>query len=166
MVTNRFGEMVMATSEVDISTKVEEIISKYSGGDRDIISILQDVQEEFKYIPKDVLISVTEKLKMPLSRAYALATFFTAFSLEPKGKHPISVCMGTACHVRGAPRIMDQVERELGIKKGHTTADGNFSLDEVHCLGCCGLAPVITVGESLHGKIKLSQLKKVLSKYQ
>lgn len=156
----------MATTDVDVSSKVDQIVSRYKGGDRDIISVLQDVQDEFNYIPKEALTQVSAKLQVPLSRAYALATFFTAFSLEPKGKHPIAVCMGTACHVRGAPRIMDQLERELGVKQGDTTPDGKFSLDEVHCLGCCGLAPVITVGDDLHGKLRLTQLKRILNKYE
>ncbi len=156
----------MATTDVDVESKVDEIISRYPGGKREIISILQDVQEEFNYIPKDVLIEVSSKLEMPLSRAYALATFYSAFSLEPRGDYPISVCLGTACHVRGAPRIVDQLERELGISKGHTTPDGKFSLDEVRCLGCCGLAPVITVGSDLYGKIKIGRVKSILKKYQ
>ncbi len=148
------------------TSKVEEIISKYSGGEQDIIAILQDVQDEYNYIPKDVLAEITGALQIPMSRAYSLATFFSAFSLEPKGKYPINVCMGTACHVQGAPRILDKLERDLSIKKGQTTSDGLFSLDEVHCLGCCGLAPVITVGEDLYGKVKHGQLKKILKKYQ
>lgn len=156
----------MATTDVDVGSKVDEIISRYPGGKREIISILQDVQEEFNYIPKDVLVEITHRLEMPLSRAYALATFYSAFSLEPRGKYPISVCMGTACHVRGAPRIIEHIERELGVAKGQTTPDGNFSLDEVRCLGCCGLAPVITVGGDLYGKIKIGRVKSILKKYQ
>lgn len=148
------------------TSKVSDIISKYEGREGDVISVLQDVQEEFNHIPKDALKEVSERLQIPFSRAFALATFFTAFSLEPKGEHPISVCMGTACHVRGAPRILEQIERELNVKEGHTTEDGKFSLDEVHCLGCCGLAPVITIGDDLYGKIKISQLKRILKKYQ
>lgn len=156
----------MATTDVDESGKVEEIISKYTGGERDIISVLQDVQEEFNYIPKDVLTEVSEKTGVPLSRAYALATFFTAFSLEPKGEHPITVCLGTACHVRGSRRILERLETELGIKEGETTPDMKFSIDAVRCLGCCGLAPVLTVGKDLHGKVRHGDLKKTVAKYR
>jgi NADH:ubiquinone oxidoreductase subunit E len=159
------GERVMATTDIDLVAKVDEIVSKYPGGVHDIISILQDVQQEFNYIPKEMLIEITKKLGMPLSRAYALATFFSAFSLEPKGEHPISVCLGTACHVRGAPRLVEQLERELKIKEGETTPDGKFSLGEVHCLGCCGLAPVITVGGDLYGKVNVGRIKSILKKY-
>lgn len=150
----------MATSSID------KIVTKYKHGERDIISILQDVQKEHHYIPKEVLSEITQRLKIPLTRAYALATFFSAFSLEPKGEYPVKVCMGTACHVGGGPKILEQLERHLEINEGETTEDGKFSLEEVHCLGCCGLAPVITVGDDVHGKIKVAKVPRVLKKYQ
>ena len=105
-------------------------------------------------------------MNIPLSRVLSLATFFNAFSLKPKGKHPINVGMGTACHVRGAQLILEKLERELEIKSGSTTQDGNFSVDEVRCVGCCGLAPVIMVGDEFHGKLSQTKVPGVLKKYK
>jgi NADH-quinone oxidoreductase subunit E len=156
----------MATTQMEPLTKVEEIISRYPGRDQDIMAILNDIQDEFNYLPKEALLLVKERLKIPLAQIYSIATFFNAFSLVPKGKHPISVCTGTACHVKGAPRILDAFQRELGIGMGETTKDMKFSLDEVRCLGCCGLAPVLTIGKDLHGKVKMSQVKRLLKKYE
>ena len=148
-------------SEHDVSG----IIDKYGGDPSSLIAILQDVQEEYRHLPQDALAQVADKLSIPLSQTYSLATFFKAFSLEPRGKYAVNVCLGTACHVRGGPRILEKLERDLGIKAGETTEDLNFSLDEVHCLGCCGLAPVVTVNEDLYGKLNLTKLPRVLKKY-
>jgi len=148
-------------SEHDVSG----IIEKYEGDSSALIAILQDVQAEYRYLPQDALAQIAEGLSVPLSQTYSLATFFKAFSLEPKGKYAINVCLGTACHVRGGPRILEKLERDLGVKAGETTADLNFSLDEVHCLGCCGLAPVVTVNEDLYGKLSLTKLPRILKKY-
>ncbi|GAG40216.1 unnamed protein product [marine sediment metagenome] len=148
-------------SEHDVSG----IIEKYEGDSSALIAILQDVQAEYRYLPQDALAQIAEGLSVPLSQTYSLATFFKAFSLEPKGKYAINVCLGTACHVRGGPRILEKLERDLGVKAGGTTADLNFSLDEVHCLGCCGLAPVVTVNEDLYGKLSLTKLPRILKKY-
>jgi len=101
-----------------------------------------------------------------LSRTYSLATFYRAFSLKPRGKYPISVCTGTACHVQGAVKILEQIQRELGIKEGETTPDMKFSVGSVRCLGCCGLAPVVTIGKNLHGKVPLARVSKILSQYK
>jgi len=148
-------------SEHDVSGIVEQ----YGGEPSTLIAILQDVQQEYRHLPQDALTQIADNLSIPLSRAYSLATFFKAFSLEPKGKYAVNVCLGTACHVRGGPRILEKLERDLGVKAGETTADMNFSLDEVHCLGCCGLAPVVTVNEDLYGKLNLTKLPRILKKY-
>jgi len=148
-------------SEHDVSG----IVEKYGGEPSTLIAILQDVQQEYRHLPQDALTQIADNLSIPLSRAYSLATFFKAFSLEPKGKYAVNVCLGTACHVRGGPRILEKLERDLGVKAGETTADMNFSLDEVHCLGCCGLAPVVTVNEDLYGKLNLTKLPRILKKY-
>lgn len=148
-------------SEHDVSG----IIEKYGGDASALIAILQDVQEEYRHLPQDALAQITESLSIPLSQTYSLATFFKAFSLEPRGKYAVNVCLGTACHVRGGPRILEKLERDLGVKAGETTADLNFSLDEVHCLGCCGLAPVVTVNEDLYGKLNLTKLSRIMKKY-
>jgi len=145
---------------------ISEILSKYEDEQSSIIGILQDLQEHFGYLPKEILINISKEINIPLSRVLSLATFFAAFSLEPKGKHPIHVCMGTACHVRGAQPILENFERKLGIKVGETTEDRNFSLETVRCIGCCGLAPVVMIGEDVYGKISQSKIPGILKKYK
>ena len=144
----------------------EQILEKHPKHESSIIQVLLDVQDELYYLPKDVLIKISETLNVPLSRTYNLATFYKAFSLKPKGKYPISVCTGTACHVQGAPKILDHIKKELKIAEGETTPDKKFSIDSVRCLGCCGLAPVMTVGKNLHGKVPLGKVSKILKQYK
>ena len=148
-------------SEFDVSS----IMENYHSDPSALIAILQDVQEEYRHLPQEALAQIAEQLSIPLSQAYSLATFFKAFSLEPRGIYSINVCLGTACHVRGGQRILEKLERDLEIQAGETTADLNFSLDEVHCLGCCGLAPVVTVNEDLYGQLSLTKLPRILKKY-
>lgn len=145
---------------------VDKILEKHPKDPSSVIQVLLDVQNELYYLPKDVLLHVSSSLNVPLSRTYNLATFYKAFSLKPKGKYPISVCTGTACHVQGAVKILDQIQRELRIKEGETTPDMKFSVDSVRCLGCCGLAPVVTVGKNLHGKVPLAKVSKILNQYK
>jgi NADH-quinone oxidoreductase subunit E len=145
--------------------KVEGIIERHNRQSSSLIAVLLDVQEEYHYLPKDALLEIAGKLEIPLSRVYSLATFFKAFSLLPRGKHAIRVCMGTACHVRGGGRILEKIERDLNIKSGETTEDLSFSLNAVNCLGCCGLAPVVTVDEDIYGKTTLSKIPGILKKY-
>ena len=147
-------------------SKLTEIIEKYGGDTHSIVAILQDIQEEFNYLPKDVLIKLSEELDIPLSRILSVATFYKAFSLTPRGKYLINVCLGTACHVRGGGRVMEKIERELGIHRGETTEDRNFTLDEVRCLGCCGLAPVMMVGKNVEGKLTESNVVPILEQYK
>jgi NADH-quinone oxidoreductase subunit E len=146
--------------------KVSEIVGKYQADQSSLIAILQDIQEECSYLPRETLLQVSKEMNVPLSRVLSLATFFRAFSLKPKGKHPIHVCLGTACHVRGAQLILEKLERELGIKSGETSEDLHFSLDAVRCLGCCGLAPVVQVGEDVHGKITPAKVAGLIKKYR
>jgi NADH-quinone oxidoreductase subunit E len=147
------------------ATAIETILQRHPQDPSSIIQVMLDIQNELCYLPRDVLDHVSEQLHVPLSRTYNLATFYKAFSLKPKGKFPIAVCTGTACHVQGAVRILDQIQRELGIKEGETTADKKFSVESVRCLGCCGLAPVVTVGKNLHGKVPASKVTKILKQY-
>jgi NADH-quinone oxidoreductase subunit E len=147
------------------SQVIDTILEKHPHDPGSVIQVLLDIQNELYYLPKDALLRVSTTLGVPISRTYALATFYKAFSLKPKGKHPISVCTGTACHVQGAVKIVEQIERELHIKEGETTPDKLFSLDSVRCLGCCGLAPVLTVGKNLHGKVPASKVSKILKQY-
>lgn len=145
--------------------KVDQIIEKRSSRSGALIEVLLDVQEEFRYLPPEALQRITQEMKIPLSRIYHISTFFKAFSLVPRGKYCVSVCLGTACHVAGGVKILEQIERDLNVTRGGTTPDLNFSLDEVHCLGCCGLAPVVTVNEDVHGKLTLSKTSAMMKKY-
>jgi NADH-quinone oxidoreductase subunit E len=144
------------------NAKVHEILTKYQADQHSLIAILQDIQEQYSYLPKDVLVEVSRELDVPLSRVLSLATFFRAFSLKPKGRHPVHVCLGTACHVRGAQRVLEKFERELGLKTGETSEDHEFSLDSVRC----GLAPVVMVGEEVYGKITQTKVGGVIKKYK
>jgi len=144
---------------------VENILQRHPKEQSSIIQVLLDIQNELYFLPRDVLDYVSDCLSVPRSRTYSLATFYKAFSLKPKGKYPIAVCTGTACHVQGAVRILEQIERELKVKEGETTPDKKFSVETVRCLGCCGLAPVVTVGKNLHGKVPTSKISKILKQY-
>jgi NADH:ubiquinone oxidoreductase subunit E len=149
---------------IDIS-KVTEILERHGSKRERMIAILLDCQEEYFYLPRQVLEAVADGVKIPLTSVLAIATFFKAFSLKPIGRHPVRVCNGTACNIQGGPLLVDALERELKIKKGETTPDGQFGLDTVNCVGCCGLAPVLTVGQDVHGKVKISSVSKVVKQY-
>jgi len=144
----------------------QQIAKKYGKKESALIAILQDIQKSKGYLPKDDLLVIAKEVGVPLSRLYALATFYKAFSLVPRGRHTISVCTGTACHVRGAEKLMDKLERDLEIKEGETTQDDRFTLEAVRCVGCCGLAPVIVIDENFHGKLAQKDLDKVLKNYK
>ncbi len=145
---------------------VDRIIQEHHAEGSALIAMLQDVQNEFTYLPQDALIHLTRSIHVPLSRAYSLATFYRAFSLKPKGRHPVAVCLGTACHVKAAVKILEKFERLLHIKTGQTTPDLNFGLEQVRCLGCCGLAPVVTVGPDLYGKVSLGKVEQIVKQYR
>jgi NADH:ubiquinone oxidoreductase subunit E len=150
---------------VDV-TKVNEILDRHGARRERMIAILLDCQEQFYYLPREVLEAVAAGVKVPLTSVLAIATFFKAFSLKPIGRFPIRVCNGTACNIQGGPLLVDALERELKIKKGETTRDNQFGLDTVNCVGCCGLAPVITVGKDVQGKVKISSVPKMIKQYQ
>ena len=145
---------------------IDRIIEHHHAERSALIAMLQDVQSEFTYLPQGALIHISQAIKVPLSRTYSLATFYRAFSLKPKGRHPVAVCMGTACHVKAAVKIIEKFERLLSIKSGQTTPDMNFGLEQVRCLGCCGLAPVVTVGPDLFGKVTLGRVEQIVRQYQ
>ncbi|MCG2741837.1 MAG: NAD(P)H-dependent oxidoreductase subunit E [Syntrophaceae bacterium] len=144
--------------------KVKNIIKKYGSDKSFIVPILQDVQKEFNYLPKDALFSVSAHLSVPISRVYEVVTFYKAFSLKPKGRNQLSLCMGTACHVRGAELIASNVEDILGIKEGDTTADLEYSFETVGCLGACALGPVLVVNGEYHGHMNIAKSTKILKK--
>lgn len=142
------------------------IIEKFRKEDGSIIGLLQDIVSAYRYLPEEVLQRITGELGIPLSKLYTLATFYKSFRLEPVGDHHICVCMGTACHVNGAPKLTESLERELDISAGETTRDNKFTLETVNCLGACALGPLVVIDGEYHGKMDQSKLKKVLKKLQ
>lgn len=146
--------------------RVNEIIDSYNADQVSSLAILQDLQTEYNYLPREALIHTADRLHVPLGEIYRMATFFRAFSLEPRGDHTIRVCLGTACHVRGAPLVLEQMERELGIKAGETTTDGRFSLEVVMCVGACALGPVVLVDEDTHGEMTPEKARQLVSRMQ
>ncbi len=150
---------------VDVS-KVKEILERHGAKREHLIAILLDCQEEYYHLPREVLEAVAAGVNAPLTSVLAIATFFRAFSLKPVGRYPIRVCNGTACNIKGSLLLLDALERELKIKKGETTPDNLFGLDTVNCVGCCGLAPVITVGQDVHGKVKISSIPRLIKQYR
>lgn len=149
---------------IDVA-RVEQIVDGHGRTRERLIAMLLACQEEFLHLPREVIETVAHRVGAPVAQVLSIATFFRAFSLKPVGRHRIHVCMGTACHVQGAPRLLDAIGRELGLQRGETTPDMNFSLDTVNCLGCCGLAPVVTVNTDVHGKLKQALVPRMLRKY-
>ncbi len=145
---------------------VKAIVEKYQGDKGQLVSILQDVQGELRYLPKDALEEVSRELDVPLSQVYSVATFFRAFSLTPRGRHTVKVCLGTACHVRGAARVADLMELDLGIKRGETTGDLEFTLETVGCVGCCALGPMVMVNDDYHGHLTSDKVNNLLKRYR
>ncbi|MHC4121093.1 MAG: NADH-quinone oxidoreductase subunit NuoE family protein [Planctomycetota bacterium] len=152
--------------DADVQTKVDEVIKRYEGGKESLVPILQGITNEFNWLPRETLMRVAEVKQIPIEHILRIATFYKSFSLEPRGKNVVTVCMGTACHVKGAPRILERFERDLGINTGQTTPDMHFTLEAVRCIGCCGLSPVITVGDDLYGKLTPAEAAKILDKYR
>jgi NADH:ubiquinone oxidoreductase subunit E len=146
--------------------KLEAIMSRYEGVAADLIPVLQDIQEEFNYLPQDELKTVAGWLKVPLTRVYSVATFYKGFSLEPRGVHQVQVCQGTTCHLHGSPRLQEGVIRRLGIEPGQTSSDGQFSLERVKCVGKCGAAPVLAVDQDYFGEVGVDTLTKILKPYR
>jgi NADH-quinone oxidoreductase subunit E len=144
--------------------RIEAILEKYPPQPEHLVSALQDVQAEFNYIPHEALNAVCSHVGVPVSRGWAVATFYKSFSLDPKGVHEIRVCLGTACHLKGGARLVESLERELKVERGHTTQDLSFSLDTVNCVGACALAPVVVVDEECQANTNSRKLKKYLKK--
>lgn len=141
---------------------VGEILSRYPLRPSSLISVLEDLQESLHYLPEEVLNRVAWELDVPRAQAYHVATFYKAFSLKPRGKHVVSICRGTACHVEGAEKIADMLQAELSIRDGETTEDGMFTLQSVRCLGCCSLAPAIMIGREVYGGVTPSVLRRII----
>ena len=145
--------------------RIDQIVDKHQGEASSLIQVLLEIQSENRWLPKKALERVSEKLQVPLTRIQHIATFYKAFSLVPRGRHEVHICVGTACHVRGATRILDTVEETTGIKSGETDLALKFSLETVNCLGCCALGPVLEVDGKVHGKMSPIKTAEVLKAY-
>jgi NADH:ubiquinone oxidoreductase subunit E len=142
---------------------VREIAAKRGGDHSALISVLQDVHSEYNYLPEGSLEIISSELGIPLSSVYGVATFFRSFTFTPRGRHLASVCVGTACHVRGGSPVATEFERQLGIKAGETTPDGRFTLETVNCLGCCAIGPVVVVDGEYHSQVSVRHVEKLIT---
>jgi len=142
---------------------VDQAVDRHGGDKNALIQILLDVQQENRWLPEDVLMRISQKLDIPLTQIYHIATFYKAFSLVPKGRHSVVVCMGTACHVRGAPRLLDRITEFLNIKPGATSSDMRFTLNTVNCLGCCALGPVMVIDGEYHSNPSTKEVERIFA---
>ncbi len=156
-------EMKIACSA---ASQIKSICEKFGNDAGELIHILHEVQHLYGYLPEEVQRIIAHQLAIPVSRVYGVVTFYTYFTMTPKGKHPISVCMGTACYVRGAEKILEELKRVLDIEIGETTADGKFSLDCLRCVGACGLAPVVMIGEKVYGRLEQIDIKRIIEELE
>jgi NADH:ubiquinone oxidoreductase subunit E len=147
--------------------ELDTIIEKEFGQDKEnLIMILQAIQRQYNYLPRPALNYLSTKIGIPMSQIYGVATFYSTFSLEPRGRNIISICLGTACHVRGGNRVNDKLEELLKVSDGQTTEDKRFTLESVRCIGCCSLGPVVKINEDMHGRIGSDEIEKVLGQYE
>ena len=146
--------------------KIHEICDSFNNEPLELINVLHKTQEHFGYLPAEVQEAIAEKLNISTAQVYGVVTFYSFFTMTPKGKHPISICMGTACYVRGAEKVLDEFKKELAIQVGQTTADGKFSLSSLRCVGACGLAPVVLVGDKTYGRVAPDDVQAILKEYE
>lgn len=146
--------------------KIKEICKSFNNEPSELINVLHKVQGEFGYLPAEVQEVVAEELKISVAQVYGVVTFYSFFTMQPKGKHPISICLGTACYVRGAEKIIDEFKKELKINVGETTPDGLFSLSCLRCVGACGLAPVVNIGDKTHGRVAPDEVANIIQQYK
>jgi NADP-reducing hydrogenase subunit HndA len=160
----------MSTIKVELKPnqidKLKSICKEFNNEPGELINVLHKAQHEFGYLPAEIQEVIAHELKLPIAKVYGVVTFYTFFTMLPKGKHPISVCMGTACYVRGAEKVLDELKKNLNIKVGDTTPDGKFSLSCLRCVGACGLAPVVMVGEKTYGRVSPEGIKDILKEYE
>lgn len=145
--------------------KIKEICTSFNNDPQELINVLHKCQEHFGYLPAEVQEVISNELTVPVAKIYGVVTFYSFFTMTPKGKHPISICMGTACYVRGAEKVLDEFKRELGLQVGQTTPDGKFSLSSLRCVGACGLAPVVLVGDKTYGRVAPDDVKNIIKEY-
>jgi NADH-quinone oxidoreductase subunit E len=156
----------MKLTSRQLRAKIDKIVKKYNNDSSMLVSILQDTQTEIGYLPKEALIDLHINLDVPLSQVYSVATFFKAFSLIPRGRHQISVCTGTACHVRGSESILETFERELNIKAGESDKELDFTLETVNCVGACALGPIVIIDGKYHGEMRNESVKPLIDEYR
>ena len=156
----------MSISENEFAKHINHIVESYPKDKRHSLAILQDVQRQFNYIPREAFDSISRHLNIKTAKLYSMATFYRALSLTPKGKHIIKVCDGTACHIRGAPVLLDALKRALGIDAGETTSDGLFTFETVNCVGACAIAPVVVVDDRYYPKVKPDEIEGILNSYR
>lgn len=149
-----------------LTPDVVQCIDEWKNKKGNLIMILHSVQDHYGYVPKDVCFELSRELKIPLARIYEVLTFYNYFSLGTPGKYKVSICLGTACYLKGAPKIIEAIKNELKIEEGQTTEDGLFRLELVRCLGCCGLAPVMTINDKVYGKLKPDEVVSIINKYR
>lgn len=152
--------------ENKIKQEVKEILEVYKPEKENLIQILNDVQEKYGYIPKTAQLEISEYLNVPMAEIYGVITFYSRFTLEPKGKYNISVCLGTACFVKGSQKILDRLKDRLNLEEGKTSEDGKFSIDTTRCVGACGIAPVFTVNDEVYGRATVKKLDEVLNELE
>lgn len=151
--------------EKAISIEIKNLVDKWKDKEGNLIMILHEIQNHHGYVPREMALELSAVLDVPLARIYEVITFYNFFKLTPPGKHKIAVCLGTACYLKGAPEILKEIKNILSVEEGKSTKDGNFHLDVVRCLGCCGLAPVMTIDGKVYGKVKKQEVMEILSKY-
>jgi len=148
------------------SSEIDGIIKRNGGKESAILAILQDIQAKEKYLPKEILEQVSQKMQIPMSNIFRLATFYNALSIKPRGRHKIDVCLGTACHVRGGNKIIDKLKRDLNVAVGDTTKDKRFTLESVRCVGCCSLGPVAVIDGNVYGRVTQDKLPSLLKEFK
>lgn len=151
--------------DIRVKEETKEILEKYPKEKNQLIGILNEVQEKYGYIPKAAQLVISEELSIPMAEIYGVITFYSRFTIQPKGKYNISICLGTACFVKGSQALLDRAKERLKIEPGQVTPDGKFSIDDVRCVGACGLAPVFMVNEEVYGNATVKQLDEVIDKY-
>ncbi|HAP43673.1 MAG: NADH dehydrogenase [Spirochaetes bacterium GWD1_61_31] len=156
----------MAVAQIEFSKELESFVREWKDKPGNLIMILHRVQQEFTFIPREAAERLARDLEMPLARIYGVITFYHYFKTTKPGKHRIAICMGTACYLKGGQELVDETQRILGIKGAEVTANGLFSIDAVRCVGCCGLAPVLMVGDDVYGKLTTDQVAGIVAKYQ
>ena len=146
--------------------KIIAICNSFGNDPRELINVLHKTQGEFGYLPAEVQEVIAKQLHVPVAKVYGVVTFYSFFSMNPKGEFPISICLGTACYVRGSEKILDEFKRKLNIEMGETTKDGKFSLSSLRCVGACGLAPVVLIGNKVYGRVTIADVEKILDEYK